>query len=85
MEKLSFDLARYNTPTTKANNQRAELVEKFLQRLNPGREQAGFKPYTPARLGMMLAHIPTEDLYPFYRQCEQAKHFSKFFHYKLRV
>lgn len=85
MKTISFDLERYTKPTTKANSERAELLEKFLNRLNPPRVEAGYKPLSAARLGMMLAHVPTEDLYPFYRECEQAKSFGKLFHYKLRV
>lgn len=84
MQKIQFDVTKYQQPTTKATSERAEILEKFLNRLNPGRVQAGYKPYTPARLGMMLAHVPTKDLYPFYRECESAQHFSKLFHWKLR-
>lgn len=84
MERIKIDLSRYQQPRSKATSERAELIEKFLSRLNPPRIADGFKPLTPARLGAMLAHVPTEDLWPFYRSCEQANSFSRFFHWSLR-
>lgn len=66
-------MERFTKPTTKANSHRAELVEQFLTRLNPSRVEAGYKALTPARLGMMLAHVQTDDLHAFYKSCEGYK------------
>jgi len=75
------DLSRFTTPTTKATNRRAHLLEQYLQRINTKeRELAGFKPVTPARLGAMVAHISTDDLDAFYKTCGEYKGgFSKCF------
>lgn len=80
----AFSMERFQMPTTKANSERAEVIEKFLNRINPGRTAAGYKPITPARIGIMLAHVPTPDLHAFYKECDQANNFGALFHWKLR-
>jgi len=80
----AFSMDRFQKPTTKANSERAEMLEKFLTKMNPDRIASGYKPITPARIGVMLAHVPTSDLFPFFKECEQAKSFGALFHWKLR-
>lgn len=79
--KSKFNLTRYTTPTTKAGSRRAHLLEQYLSKINTKeRELAGFKPVTPARLGMMVAHMSEDDLEAFYKQASQYKGgFSKAF------
>lgn len=82
--KEKFNPARrpkIGTPRTP----RQEMLDKFLARLNYTREQDGFKPLTYSRLASLLQYVPDADLYPFFKQCEQARHFSKFFWYKLKA
>jgi hypothetical protein len=81
---LLFDVSRF-TVAPQRGSERGELLDKFLERLNPSRIQAGYKPYNHARLSVMLQHLKTDELYPFYRQCEQAGiPFSAFFHWSLK-
>ena len=83
MATIKMDMSRFQIK--KGGSERGEQLDKFLERLNPARIQAGYKPLNHARLGMMLAHIPTDDLHAFYRQCETANNFSKFFWWSLRA
>ena len=57
---------RFQKPTTKANSERASLLEPFVKRLqsNTGK----YKPMTKAYICSKMAYIPTEDLYMFYRK-----------------
>lgn len=64
-------------------SERSDLIGKFTDRLNLTRDGVKFKKLSYARVGMILAHIPTEDLYYFWRVCEDAKSFSKFFWWAL--
>jgi hypothetical protein len=65
-------------------NGREEMVEKFRAALNCSRAAAGYRPFSYSRLAGMLQHIPTDDLYAFYRQCEGARSFSAYFHWALK-
>lgn len=65
-------------------SERGELAEKFRARLNETRKGAGFAQITPARMMMLVQGIPNDDLYAFYRQCEQAKNFSAFFWWSVK-
>jgi hypothetical protein len=80
------DMSRYTKPTTKANSNRAHLIEQFLERLNPGRKQAGYPELTPARLGKMVAHLSDDDLYFTFNTCSKYNGpFSKCFFGSLKV
>lgn len=59
-------------------------MEKFLERVNRGRTESGYPAITMKRLAHMLAHIPTDQLYPFYRDCERAQKFSAYFWWSLK-
>jgi len=58
---------------SKINSERAELISKFLDRINSGRKGTQYKPMTARGVAMKLAHVPTEDLWAFYRMCDTAK------------
>ena len=64
---------------------REELIEKFRQRLNQDRVGTSYKPLSYVIVLKKLEHISDEGLYHFYKDCERAKHFSKYFFYKLKV
>ncbi len=59
--------------------ERGELMEYFRSRLNRDRIKDGYPAITMARLGHMLAKIPTKDLYYLKSTCDDAPHFSKKF------
>lgn len=59
---------------------RAELIGKFADRLNKERDGVQFKKLTYAGVSAKLAYIKGDsNLYDFYRQCENAKSFYRFF------
>ena len=35
-------------------------------------------------LALLLRHCPTEDLFPFYQQCDRARDFSRFFWWSVK-
>lgn len=59
--------------------ERGELMRRFIERLNPSRVKAGFKPLTMPRMGRILEGIKTGDLYHLESQCEKAKNYSSLF------
>lgn len=77
-KKPNFDhlKERFQKPTTKATSERGELVERFVTRLNASRERSGYKPLPPGFYGSKMSHIATDELYAFYKRCEEAKSFS---------
>lgn len=86
MEKINFDQTKFKVVKNNHGSQRGELLDKFLEELNPTREKSGYKKLTYSRISLLLAHIPTEDLHAFYQQCEKATiPFSAYFHWSLKV
>ena len=78
-------LNKFKVDSNLRGSQRSEMIEKFLKRINPDRERGGYKPLTPAALNRMISHISTDQLYPFYKDCERANHFSKYFFWSIRA
>ena len=62
MEPLAKHLS-IPKPQAKQTTERGELFDFFLGVLNPDRISKGFRPYDHARIGYMLAKIPTKDLW----------------------
>jgi len=58
-------------------------MEYFCAKLNPSRVRDGLRPIGMARMGHLLAKIPTKDLYYIKRVCDDAQNFSKKFWYLL--
>ena len=59
-------------------------MDSFMVRLNWQRVADGFRPMSHSRLGKVLERIPTGDLYAFYRKCDGAKNFSRYFWWALK-
>lgn len=94
MENITDNISRYKQflenriqkpVKTKARNPREELIEKFRTKLNLDRAGTSYKPLSYVIVLKKLEHISDEGLYHFYKDCERAKHFSKYFFYKLKV
>lgn len=80
-------LDKYRAPATKSGaprNERQEMMDKFLAKLNPPREAEGYPPLTVSRLSVSLQGIPTGDLHAFYQECSNAKSFGRFFWWSLK-
>jgi len=85
IKKPTFDISRFQVVEKNRTTERGEMLEMFLDKLNPARIADGYKPYTIKRIAVLLAHIPTDDLYAFYRQCETSDlPFGAKFHYELK-
>ena len=84
IKPATTNLSRFQVVKGNRGSQRAELIEKFLERVTATRQANGFRAISPARMGKMLAHIPTDQLYPFYRDCERARSFTAYFHWSLK-
>ena len=72
---------RLQKPTTKANNERASLIEPFVKRLNASRERSGYKPYSAKFVAMKMSHIDTGELHYFYKKLSEANNFCSLWHY----
>jgi hypothetical protein len=85
MDRLGDLLARrpiqdiIPTPSHDRRTERGEWLKKFCDRLNPGRKALKMKPHTIGRMGTLLQGVPTHDLYAFWKACETAKSFDKYF------
>lgn len=65
-------------------NERDEMLDIFLARLNASRIKDGYPKISYARLAKLLERIPTRDLYAFYQKCETYRSFGAGFHYELK-
>ncbi len=73
--------------TTSPANERQEIIQKFVDRINLERKGTEFPPVTWLKINNRLAHInsktfdyPEGELYKFYRMCEESNSgFSKCF------
>jgi hypothetical protein len=68
-------------------SERAEIVKKFVDRLNQERTFAGFNPLKPSVYAIKMADAglkTNQDLYWFYRYCDDAKSFGKCFWWSLK-
>lgn len=68
---------------TKARCRRDLIVEDFLSRLNPSRQEAGYRPYTATwllgRIAKSGRRTDEESLHALYRECEKARSFGRLF------
>jgi hypothetical protein len=57
------------------------VLEDFLKRINPGREAAGYAPYTTTRIAGMIsrAGYKTGDLHALYEECSKGRSFGALF------
>jgi hypothetical protein len=65
------------------------LMQMFMDRLNPGREKAGYKPLSASRVAKMLSDAGyggTTKARDFYKKLDtEAKNFSQLFHHLTEV
>lgn len=79
MQVSLFD--KYQTQTPSKATERGELLKDMMEVINLTRSMSGiYKPLTMARMGMLVAHIPVEDLYYLKSVCtdsgNRAPHFA---------
>lgn len=66
------------------DTERGELMKYFCDRLNATRIPDGLQPVSMGRMGKLLQHIPTKDLYYLKRICDDAMNFSKKFWWEIK-
>lgn len=75
IKKASFDFSRFEKPKSKANSERASLIEPFVTRLNNSRIAGGYKKLGANFYASKMSHIPTDELHAFYKKLEQSDNF----------
>ncbi len=83
MQPIAAHLTKRPAPKKDSKTERGEMMQYFLDRINPDRIATGRKPYTMGRMGKMLEAIPTKDLYALKSRCDKAKTFGSTFHFEL--
>lgn len=75
---------RAKNPTTGADSERAEIVGRFLNRLNEDR-QGKFRKLRASSVASLLGYIKTNDeLRLLYDQCNNARKFGSMFWYYVK-
>jgi len=74
---------------SKARNEREEIIEYFFASVNGDRVKSGRKSFPFAFFVRHLQHVPTADLYPFWKSCHEyeikGNQFSKGYFGMLKV
>lgn len=81
MNTLQFDISNLQIDRT---THWSDLVGRFTERINPDRISAGFKPYSYARVGMMLSGLTYAVMEQLYIKCDKASSFGKTFNYLIK-
>ena len=81
-KKASFDFSRFEKPKSKANSERASLIEPFVTKLNNSRIAGGYKPLPPSFYAQKMALIPTDELHAFYKELDNSKNFCALWWWK---
>jgi hypothetical protein len=84
VEKLKIDPSMYLRVTTKARNEREEIIENIREQLNKGREGTKYKPLTFVAVKLKITHLDDWDLKFFYDKCKKAKSFGGCFFGELK-
>ncbi len=80
MQQIS-ELIQLPLVSNTRTSERGESIRPFVGRVSNKKGAL-----SPARIGMLLSHIKScSDLYIFYKDCERAKHFNKYFWWALKV
>lgn len=82
MLDFSYIQARIEKPTTKANSERASLIELFVTKINNSRIAAGYKPYSSGMIASKMSHHKTEDLMGYYKDLSNSKNFCALWHWQ---
>ncbi len=72
----------------KIRSERASIIKLFLERLNLERIGSTYKPLTGGFVSMMMPKVKFKtngDLYTFFCQCKDAKNFSKYWWWSLKL
>lgn len=84
-----MNLEGYSAPVkapSTITNERQEILKRFVDKqcIMVSDRKGGYRLVTGKELANILALIPTCDLHVFYKQCEQARSFSKYFWWAIK-
>lgn len=74
-EKFQPAAVQKNQP----RNEREELLDRFLAKLNPDRLKKGMEEISHSRLAGMLEGRSSSDIYGLYQSCDRARSFGGLF------
>jgi hypothetical protein len=57
---ITASLERFRVVPGNRGSARGEVLDRFVEQLNPVREASGFKPYTVKQIAIMLSHMPNQ-------------------------
>ena len=84
MKKVGLDMSRFQVAKSNIKSERAELLEKFVTRLNNGRVSGGFKPLGAGFYATKMSLVPTDELHMFYKELDQSKNFCALWWWKTK-
>lgn len=76
---MELDKERYLKREVTKGSERSDLIGQFLEKINEQRRLENGKEYKASYIAFRLSHIPTADLYFFYKKCEQSSNFNRMF------
>lgn len=82
MKRVELDMSRFKVEKSNIKSERAELIERFVTRLNNSRITAGYKPLGVKFYATKMALIPTDELHMFYKELDQSKNFCALWWWK---
>ena len=87
---ISSMFSKYENMTVQSRthtSERGELIDSFLNRLNPPREERKLKPLRAGFLSKFFADrkMDNHQIYAFFKDCDRAKNFSSYFWWSTRV
>ncbi len=82
---VSVDSLQKRGGAVKYKSERAELIDRFYQKLAEGYKAFTGRELTFRYLGLRLAHVKTDELHAFYKKCCEARSFPEYFWGRLKV
>lgn len=79
---------QYKTKTDTPISERADIVKKFVERLNKSRIENNYKPLPAKFYAIKMAQSGLKsnfDLYWFFKYCDETKNFDKTWWWSLKV
>lgn len=73
------------TKNEKITSERQSVVSEFVDRINKNRAETGYKPMKSSKIAVSMAHLDLWDLRIFLGRCKEAKNFSAYWWYNLKV
>jgi len=74
-----LDTLKHRRTPLKITSERQELIQRFVDNINPERSGTKWEPVTWKQINGLVAHVPIGDLYWFFKECGRGDSFSKKF------